>query len=244
MQTGQTNVVAMAGFVIFIGLSLVITWFAARRTRSTEHFYAAGAIDHGVPERPRARRRLHERGQLPRHRRAGGAVGLRRPDLLDRLSRRLAGGRVPDRRAAPQPRQVHVQRCRRVPAAAGAGARGRGGRQPGGGRVLPDRANGRRRQLDPAAVRPQLRDRRGDRRHGDAGLRALRRHDRHDVGADRQGGAAADRRVHAGDAGVDRSSRSTRSRSSRKRRGSTARACSRRDASSRIRSTASRSAWR
>ena len=42
MQTGQTNVVAMAGFVIFIGLSLVITWFAARRTRSTEHFYAAG----------------------------------------------------------------------------------------------------------------------------------------------------------------------------------------------------------
>src|SRR5687768_18556248 len=29
MQTGETNVVAMAGFAIFIGLSLVITWFAA-----------------------------------------------------------------------------------------------------------------------------------------------------------------------------------------------------------------------
>jgi len=42
MQTGETNVVAVAGFAIFIGLSLVITWFAARRTRSTEHFYAAG----------------------------------------------------------------------------------------------------------------------------------------------------------------------------------------------------------
>jgi cation/acetate symporter len=42
MQTGETNFVAMAGFAIFIGLSLVITWFAARRTRSTEHFYAAG----------------------------------------------------------------------------------------------------------------------------------------------------------------------------------------------------------
>ncbi|MGH9384641.1 MAG: sodium:solute symporter family transporter [Vicinamibacterales bacterium] len=41
-QTGQPNIVAMAGFAIFIGLSLVITWFAARRTRSTEHFYAAG----------------------------------------------------------------------------------------------------------------------------------------------------------------------------------------------------------
>ena len=42
MQTGEPNVVAMAGFAIFIFLSLVITWFAARRTRSTEHFYAAG----------------------------------------------------------------------------------------------------------------------------------------------------------------------------------------------------------
>ena len=35
--TMQPNVVAMAGFAIFIGLSLVITWFAARRTHSTEH---------------------------------------------------------------------------------------------------------------------------------------------------------------------------------------------------------------
>ena len=40
--TMQPNVVAMAGFAIFIGLSLVITWFAARRTHSTEAFYAAG----------------------------------------------------------------------------------------------------------------------------------------------------------------------------------------------------------
>ena len=42
MQSGETNFVAMAGFAIFIGLSLVITWFAARKTRSTESFYAAG----------------------------------------------------------------------------------------------------------------------------------------------------------------------------------------------------------
>ena len=32
----------MVGFAIFIVLSLVITWFAARRTRSTQDFYAAG----------------------------------------------------------------------------------------------------------------------------------------------------------------------------------------------------------
>ena len=39
---GQPNIVAMAGFFAFIVLSLGITWFAARRTRSTEDFYAAG----------------------------------------------------------------------------------------------------------------------------------------------------------------------------------------------------------
>src|SRR5262245_22524403 len=42
MQTTEPNLTAIAGFVLFIGLSLVITWFAARRTRSAEHFYAAG----------------------------------------------------------------------------------------------------------------------------------------------------------------------------------------------------------
>ncbi|MFA5908364.1 MAG: sodium/solute symporter [Vicinamibacterales bacterium] len=41
-QSGQPNIIAMSGFVIFIALSLVITWFAARRTRSTRDFYAAG----------------------------------------------------------------------------------------------------------------------------------------------------------------------------------------------------------
>ncbi len=52
MQTGEPNAVAMAGFAIFIILSLVITWFAARRTSSTEAFYAAGrsvtAVQNGM----------------------------------------------------------------------------------------------------------------------------------------------------------------------------------------------------
>jgi cation/acetate symporter len=39
---GQPNLSAIIGFFLFIGLSLGITWWAARRTRSTEHFYAAG----------------------------------------------------------------------------------------------------------------------------------------------------------------------------------------------------------
>jgi cation/acetate symporter len=39
---GEPNAPAIIGFLLFIGLSLGITWWAARRTRSAEHFYAAG----------------------------------------------------------------------------------------------------------------------------------------------------------------------------------------------------------
>ena len=39
---GEPNIPAIAGFFIFIVLSLVITYVAARRTRSAEHFYTAG----------------------------------------------------------------------------------------------------------------------------------------------------------------------------------------------------------
>ena len=39
---GQPNVVAMVFFFIIIAITLSITYWAARRTRTTEHFYAAG----------------------------------------------------------------------------------------------------------------------------------------------------------------------------------------------------------
>src|SRR5215813_5909974 len=39
---GQPNAIAIVFFFLFIGLTLAITWWAARRTRTTEHFYAAG----------------------------------------------------------------------------------------------------------------------------------------------------------------------------------------------------------
>jgi cation/acetate symporter len=39
---GQPNAVAMAFFFVFISITLGITWWAARRTRTTEQFYAAG----------------------------------------------------------------------------------------------------------------------------------------------------------------------------------------------------------
>ena len=39
---GEPNAIAIAGFFLFIGLSLGITYVAARRTKSAEQFYAAG----------------------------------------------------------------------------------------------------------------------------------------------------------------------------------------------------------
>jgi len=39
---GRPHAVAMVFFFIFIAITLAITWWAARRTRTTEHFYAAG----------------------------------------------------------------------------------------------------------------------------------------------------------------------------------------------------------
>ena len=45
---GEPNAAAIAGFFLFIALSLAITWWAARRTRSTEHFYAAGRSISGL----------------------------------------------------------------------------------------------------------------------------------------------------------------------------------------------------
>jgi cation/acetate symporter len=39
---GDPNLVAIAGFLVFVVLSLGITYLAARRTRSAEQFYAAG----------------------------------------------------------------------------------------------------------------------------------------------------------------------------------------------------------
>ena len=41
-RIGEPNTVAMGFFFLFIVTTLGITFWAARRTRTTEHFYAAG----------------------------------------------------------------------------------------------------------------------------------------------------------------------------------------------------------
>src|SRR5512147_11193 len=41
-MSGGTNYTAILLFFIFVGATLVITYWAAKRTKTTEHFYAAG----------------------------------------------------------------------------------------------------------------------------------------------------------------------------------------------------------
>src|SRR4051794_30295646 len=41
-QIGQPNAIAMIFFFVIIAITIGITYWASRRTRSTEHFYAAG----------------------------------------------------------------------------------------------------------------------------------------------------------------------------------------------------------
>ena len=39
---GEANVAAIASFLVFVGITLVITWWAARKTRDASQFFAAG----------------------------------------------------------------------------------------------------------------------------------------------------------------------------------------------------------
>ena len=84
--------------------------------------------------------------------------------------------------------KLHLRRRRRLPAAAGADPhRSRPIGTLDGRRLLPDRADGGRRQADPAAVRPALLVAVVIVGVADDRLRHLRRHDRHHLGADHQG---------------------------------------------------------
>ena len=248
-------------FAAFVVGTLFITKWAARQDQVRGRLLHRRRRHHRLPEWPGDRRRLHVGGVVPRHLGGGDGRRLRRPDLLDRLPGRLAGGHVPARRAPAQPGQVHLRRRGGVPLRADAGARLRGVGHAGRRGVLPDRADGRRGAADQAAVRPGVLDRGRHRRRADDGLRAVRRHDRHHLGADHQGLPAARRRdvhgadgavelrlqprgdVRQGGGGQDRHRHRGR-QDARRGGGSRASRSWARAASSRIRSRRSASAWR
>ena len=134
-------------------LSLGITYWAARRTRTTSDFFVAGGSVTAWQNGFALAGDLHERGELPGHRRAGGQERLRRPAVFDGLSRRLAAGAVPDRGEPARHRQIHLRRRGRLPAASRSRCASRRRSARWRWSLLPHRADGRRGQAHPAHVR-------------------------------------------------------------------------------------------
>ena len=127
-------------------------------------FLHCGRRYHRLPERIGDRRRLHVGRIVSWHLRGRDGHRIRWPDLLHRLSGRLAGDHVPDGGAPAQSGQVHLcRRCRlSLPADTDPHVRrvGNAGRR----RVLPDRPDGGCRRADQVAVRSGLLDCRCHRR--------------------------------------------------------------------------------
>ena len=174
------------------GCRSAITWWAARRTRSTEHFYAAGrsitAFQNGLALAGDYMSAASFLG-------IAGLVALSGFDGLIYSIGLLVGWPVVMFLIAEPLRNLGKYTFADVvalPAAAGARCASRppSGRSRSSSFYLIAQMVGAG-NLDPAALRPRLRGRDRHRRRGDARLRAVRRDDRDDLGADRQGGAAA-----------------------------------------------------
>ena len=241
---GEPNAIAIAFFLVFIALSLGITVWAARRTRTAEHFYTAGrsvtAFQNGLALAGDYMSAASFLG-------IAGLVALSGFDGLIYSIGLLVGWPVVMFLIAEPLRNlgrytfadVVAARLRQTPVRIAAAIGSLAviafyliAQMVGAGNLirllfgLPYEA---------AVVIVGVRD---------AGLRAVRRHDRDDLGADRQGGAAARRRDAAGAAGAGAVRLQPAGALRAGRANSTAPACSPRAGWSPIRSTRSRSASR
>ena len=199
---GEPSAIAMAFFFLFIAITLGITWWAARRTRTTEQFYAAGrTITAGQNGFALAGDYMSAASFLG----IAGLVSTTGFDGLIYSTGWLVGWPVVLFLIAEPLRNLGRYTFSDVVALrfrADAGPHRRRDRHARDRDLLPDRADGRRRRADQAHVRALLRAGDRDRRRGDDRLRAVRRHDRDDLGADREGGAAPGRRGDPGAPGA------------------------------------------
>ena len=181
-------------FLLFIAITLGITYWAARRSSGASAYFAAGRRITGwqnglavAGDYMSAASFLGIAGII-------AFSGLRRLHVLGRLAGGVPHRALRRRRAAAQRRQVHHGRRARLPAAPAARARHGVAQHAHRQHVLHDRADGRRRRAgEPAAQ--GLRHRASTtavdrRRRADDRLRRLRRHAGDHLGADHQGDAA------------------------------------------------------
>ena len=203
----ELQVLPLTVFAVVLAVTLGVTYWASKRTSTATEFWAAGRGVTGAPERLRDRRRLHVGVVVPR---------LRRPDLPVRRRRHSSVSSPRSSRSCPcccsWPSGCATPASTPSPTCSSFRLRERPARvaaafgtlavvfvyliaQMVGGGVLIQALTGHHVHAG--------RDRR---RRVHADLRDLRRHARHHVGADHQGGAADDlrRRDHAAGAGQGR----------------------------------------
>ena len=160
LSEDATQTLTTALFLVVVAITLGITFWASRNTKTAADYYAAGRNVLRLPERPGDLRRLHVRRVVPRHLRRHRAVRLRRLPLLDRLPGRVAGRAAAGRRADAQLRPLHDGRPAGLPDAAAPGAHRRRDVDDRGVDLLPAGPDGRRRHAGRAAARGHQRDRR------------------------------------------------------------------------------------
>ncbi len=71
VQRQPTNWQAIVMFLIFVALTLYITYWASKRVRSRSDYYTAGGKYYRLPERAGDCRRLYVGSVVPRYLRAG-----------------------------------------------------------------------------------------------------------------------------------------------------------------------------
>ena len=92
----NVNGISIGFFLAFMVLTLLITYWAAKRITTTEQFFAADGKNHGLAKWLGARRRFLISCGTPRYRWHHHRERFRWNDLFDRVARRLADYVVSD----------------------------------------------------------------------------------------------------------------------------------------------------
>ena len=173
----ELNPVAIGMFLLFVLVTLGITRWASRKTRTTKDFYSAGG---GISGFQNGLAIAGDYMSAASFLGLSGMVYLFGFDgLIYSIGFLVGWPFVMFLLAEPsaQSRQVHVRRCGCLSLRAGADPLADGQHVAGGRDLLSGRADGRRGQTDPVVVRIAVLDGGGHRRRVDGGLRVLRRHD-------------------------------------------------------------------
>ena len=102
-------------FGVIIGVTMFVTFLAAKRVKSAADFYTAGGGVSGLQNGWAIAGDYLSRGFVSRHCRTDLALWLRWIHVLGRMAGRLHHGIVRHRRALPQHRQIHAVGHSRLP---------------------------------------------------------------------------------------------------------------------------------